>query len=312
VKQVIKANYLLNNYREIIWLLGDGRSGTTWVCDLINHDKTYREMFEPFHPKYVSDVSFIMPHQYIRPYELDEKIKKIANDIFSGKFTHERVDSANRSLLYKGIIVKDIFANLLCYSVWLQFQKVKPVLLLRNPFAVSLSKLKKKSWFWTTEPLDFLDQKDLYADYLFPFEDLIRQTSAKRDYILNQILIWSIINYIPLRQFNIGSIHICFYEKIYTYPKEEIYRIIKFVKDSPNINLDEVKLSKVVNRPSRVAGKGSNLLAGTSPITSWKDEIPPKIIDDGFNILQYFGFENLYNENSMPNEDVIKEIHISA
>lgn len=307
-KLAIRANYLLNKYRETIWLLGDGRSGTTWVCDLINYEKKYREMFEPFHPRYISDVNFIVPHQYIRPYELDDEIKKVANDIFSGKFTHERVDSANHFRLYEGIIVKDIFANLLCYSLWLNFQKVKPVLLLRNPFAVSLSKLKKKSWFWMTDPMDLLNQKHLYADYLYAFEDLIKQTSAKRNYILNQILIWSIINYIPLRQFHMGSIHICFYEKIYMDPEKEIRGIFEFIENSPKINLDKVKLRKIISRPSRMAGKGSNMLIGASPIASWKDEIPPNIIDEGFNILQHFGFENLYDDESIPNEDVIKKM----
>ncbi len=309
---ILKANCVLNRYREIIWLLGDGRSGTTWVCNLINYDKRYREMFEPFHPEFVDDIKFMKPHQYIRPYELDERIRRFSKKVFSGRFTHERVDAANHSLLYKGIVIKDIFANLLSYAVWLQFPKVKPVLLLRNPFAVALSKLKKSSWFWVTDPLDLLNQKDLYDDYLFRFEDLIRKVSVKGEYILNQILIWSVINYIPLRQFGIGSLHVCFYEKIFTDPQKEMKRIFSFVKGVSDIDVDEVKFTEVVNRPSRVSGKESTLLAGTSPITSWKDEIPPHIIDEGLDILQHFGFEDLYDEDSMPDEDVIRRIQLSA
>ena len=131
-KLVLQANYVLNNYSEVIWLIGDGRSGTTWVSDLINHDRKYRVMFEPFHPKQVRDMNFIVPHQYIRPFDSCEKLASIASDVFGGKFTHARVDSGNRSLLYDGLLIKDIFANLLCYWVVLRFSKVKPVLLLRN------------------------------------------------------------------------------------------------------------------------------------------------------------------------------------
>ena len=82
---VLKANYALNNYGEVIWLIGDGRSGTTWVSDLINHDKKYREMFEPFHPKIVRDMNFIMPHQYIRQNDSNEKLTALASNIFRGE-----------------------------------------------------------------------------------------------------------------------------------------------------------------------------------------------------------------------------------
>ena len=310
-KSIIELNYRLSNYNEVIWLIGDGRSGTTWVSDLINYDKRYREMFEPFHPQLVSDMSFIKPHHYIRPDEFNGEIERISSDIFSGKFTHKRVDSGNRLGLYNGLLIKDIFANLLCYSASLRFQKVKPILLIRNPFSVALSKHKKKNWFWVTEPLDLLSQTTLYEDYLIPFEGIIRKTSAKKNYILNQILIWSIINYIPLRQFEPENIHVCFYENIYTEPCNEISKILKFTR---GLNSDpQINLSKdIINRPSRVTGAESNLLSNTSPITSWKNELTPHIIEEGLKILQCFGFDNLYDEKSMPNKNVLRRIHESA
>ena len=32
------------------WMVGSGRSGTTWLASLINADHTMREVFEPVHP----------------------------------------------------------------------------------------------------------------------------------------------------------------------------------------------------------------------------------------------------------------------
>ena len=69
------------------WAMGDGRSGTTWVADIINHDKRYREMFEPFHPNRVTDMDFILTHQYMRKDENNGKLELLAKDIFVGKFT---------------------------------------------------------------------------------------------------------------------------------------------------------------------------------------------------------------------------------
>jgi len=305
---VLKANYALNNYDEVIWLIGDGRSGTTWVSDLINYDKRYREMFEPFHPKLVRDMDFILPHQYIRQHESNEKLTALANNIFNGKFNHPRVDAGNRSLLYKGILIKDIFANLLSYWAVSQFPKVKPVLLIRNPFSVALSKFKKKGWFWVTEPLDLLSQPALKEDYLLPFEDEIKRVSHEKNYILNQVLIWSIINYVTLRQFAPGSIHICFYEDIYNDPSKEISKLIQFVRGKQTGLLVDIPVS-IVERPSNVVGTESNLLSGTSPVTSWMNELEPKLIDDGLKILQCFGFGDLYSDLSIPNWEVLRKVH---
>ena len=52
-KIIAYANYMNKNYKEVIWLIGDVRSGTTWVSNLINHENKYRTMFEPFHPNYI-------------------------------------------------------------------------------------------------------------------------------------------------------------------------------------------------------------------------------------------------------------------
>lgn len=291
------------NYTETIWLIGDGRSGTTWVSNLINHDKQYREMFEPFHPMFIPEVNFVLPHQYIRPDALTDKFKNILSDVLTGKLYHQRIDQEPPSKQQTRLLIKDIFVNLLSYSAFLQFPHVKIVLLIRNPFAMALSKYKKRNWCWVTEPLHLLNQKDLYADYLQPFEDVIRQTSARKNYILNQVLIWAIIHYIPLRQFNPSDIHLCFYEKVYANPDKEISQLFQFVRGTDSSV--EVELDKnLVKKPSRILGSDVNLLSGSSPITSWQDELPQQIIDDGLEILQHFGFANAYDKHSIPDSDV--------
>jgi hypothetical protein len=303
-KLVLKANYLLNNYREVVWLLGDGRSGTTWVSSLVNFDRKYREMFEPFHPMAVRRMRFLVPHQYVRPQDPYKKLYRVASSVFSGKFTHRRVDAGNRSLAYDGLLIKDIFANLFCYWAAIHFPEVKPVLLIRNPFSVALSKYKKPKGSWMTNPLDLLHQAKLYEDYLFEFEDLIQTVSRKNDYVLSQVLIWSIINYVPLRQFKPGGIHICFYEDIYRDPNTEIYKIFDFIGGSRK-NQQFIVPEEVIKRPSRVAGAESNLISGTSPVSAWKDELSPQTIDAGLEILQHFGFDDLYDDESMPNARVL-------
>ncbi len=302
---VLRANYRCGNYEDVIWLIGAARSGTTWVSSLIGHEKRLREVFEPFNSRFDEQMSFLQPHQYMRPDESNELLEKIATDVFSGKFMHPRVDRWNRSLVYKGLLVKDVFANLFACWAACRFPQVKPVFLIRNPFSVVLSLTKKQRWFWVKDPAIFLNQTALMEDHLSPFEELIRETSARQDTFLSQILIWSILNYVPLRQFAPGQCHICFYEDVFSDPNGEISKIFQFTgldADTKHLRLNR----KRVTRASPTAGPESTLASGTSPVTSWKNELSSPQIDAGLEILDAFGFAELYDEVSMPNRSVLE------
>ena len=303
---VFTINRILDNFHDVIWLIGDGRSGTTWISDMINHDGRYRTMFEPFHPQFNKKLGFQMTHHYIRPEETNIDIVDIASDIFSGKYTNPRVDQGNRSLKYKGLLIKDVFANLFSYWASLNFNIKEIILLVRNPFAVALSKYKKRDWFWVTDPLTLLNQKKLYNDYLYKFEDLIIKTSEKKDYIMNQILIWSIINYIPLIQFGSDKIKIIFYENFYIDPYKEMNELQKNDSDFSSTQLNK----NIINNPSRYSGKESNIVQCQSPIYSWKNEIKLKQINDGLKILEGFGLHDLYGESSIPDIKALSKLNV--
>ena len=258
-------------------------------------------MFEPFHPK---AARFFRVNQYMRPGSSCRRLENLASKVFSGSFSCLRSDRDNCSLNYRGIVIKDIFANLLSCWASVKYPKIKVILMIRNPFSVALSKEKMKGAIWTKEPLDLLGQDDLYDDFLHPFEDLIRKTSREKDFILKQILIWSILHYVPLRQFRKGQIHVLFYEDLYRQPAREMSRLFGFVKPAdqePNIQID----SRLIDMPSRVSGSKSNIVIGNCPITSWKEEISPQRIDAGYGILSSFGLDKLYNLNSMPDRSVV-------
>jgi len=295
---VLRANYRRGNYKEAIWLIGAARSGTTWISNLLNHEKRLREMFEPFHPRFVEPMTFLLPHQYTRPDEPNEKLEKIAADVFSGRFVHPRVDQGNRSLVYHGLLVKDVFANLFACWTSNRFPQVKPVLLIRNPFAVALSVCKAKNWFWAKEPLDFLKQTNLVEDHLHPFEEIIRKTSAEQDPVLCQILIWSILNTVPLRQFVPGQCHICFYEDVLSDPEREISNIMRFVNPAGPPVSGSLK-QKMISRPSRTTLSGER--------GSWQSELSSQQIDAGLNILNQFGFAELYDESGKPARAVLQQ-----
>ena len=107
------------NYKNSILLAGSGRSGTTWISDLINYQNEYRYLFEPFNPVR-SDWcrGKLTPHKYIRPKNQDKNLLEIAEAILSGKLRGIAIDFYNRKLFYKKRLIKAICANL--YLKWLK------------------------------------------------------------------------------------------------------------------------------------------------------------------------------------------------
>jgi Sulfotransferase domain len=303
----LAANYYCGHYREVVWLIGDGRSGTTWVASLINHEQRYREMFEPFHPRVLEPARGFLPNQYIRPDDSRDTFQAAAADVFSGRLTHTRVDADTRPGIYKGLLIKDIFANLFARWALQRFPGLRIVLLVRNPFAVAVSKLHKRQWCWTVDPLDLLNQPDLRDDYLQPFEDVIRRVSGRNDYIQNQILIWSILNYVPLLQFRAEQLHVVFYEDVCGRPDEEVSRIVSHTRPD-DVGPRATISPEIVRKPSRVTAPGSAVMAGASPIDSWRREVTPAQIEAGLGILAHFGLDGLYRLDSTPNRDRLEDV----
>ncbi|HEY5603325.1 MAG TPA: sulfotransferase domain-containing protein [Gammaproteobacteria bacterium] len=300
----LRANYYAGNYKNVVWLIGDGRSGTTYVSGLINAQAQYREMFEPFHPIYVKQMQNLAFHQYISPADVDHPFSAIAKDVFTGKLTSPFVDSRKIRLVYQGLLIKDIFANLFASWAYRKFQDldIKIILLIRNPFAVALSKYKKKHWYWLTDPKEFLKQPELMRDYLQPFEDLIKNIGD--DYVERQLLIWSIVNYVPLKQFSADQRHVVFYEDIVTQPQQELTKLFNFINpDSAQAALDSA-LPKL-HIPSWVSGRDSTIVKGKSPIHSWQQELSPKLIQAGQTILKCFGLDQLYGKDGLPVNNVL-------
>lgn len=290
-------NYHLGNYEDVIWLVSDGRSGSTWVSDLINWDRRYRELFEPFHPHIVKRVQDFALFQYLRPDDQSSYLGDFLQSVFSGEFKHLRADVSQPRLVYKGLLVKDIFANLLLPWVTHNIPHVRKILLIRNPFAVALSKQRLKSWTWMTDPAKLLEQKTLYDDYLAPFEDVIR--SVGDDFIERQILIWAIVHYVPLLNVDHTDLYILFYEDLVSNTTAEINRLFKF------LNKDQIESEKLIDRihqPTRTSNKFHQSMSKESLIDAWKSDLSVQQIDRGMKILECFQLDKVYQDNLRPNK----------
>jgi hypothetical protein len=304
LKSIMRLNRLMGRFSDVVWLFGEGRSGTTWLSNLLNYNDRYREMFEPFHPRYVKHASQWPYHFYLAPGTDDEAFERFSRKVFSGRLITRRVDMDNHGYFYDGLLIKDIFANL--YAAWVadRFPGIKKVFLIRNPFAVALSKYNKRNWHWLEEPSQLLAQQSLHHDHLKPFEDLI--LGVGDDYIERQVLIWAILHYVPLAQLDLDQVHVVFYEHLYADPESELGALFHYLQ-RPEAGEENPGYLDAVNRPSWVSGSSSNIILGRSPISQWRKELSSRQIDRGREILERFGLDGLYAGDDLPNKAFLRD-----
>ena len=266
------------NHRSTIFLAGTGRSGTTWVSDIINYKNEYRYIFEPFHPYKVSICSKFNYKQYLRPDNQDQAFIEPAKAILSGRVRNNWMDFYNKKFICNKRLIKDIRANFLLKWIHENFPAIRIILLFRHPCAVASSRIKR-NWY-NTQLEEILAQKELMEDFLNPFRSEIERAQTIFEKL---IFLWCIENYVPLKQFKKGEIHLAFYENFCVNPKHEIERLFLFLGK----NFDK-KVFENLKKPSPLSRKDSAIITGDSLIDSWRKHITNEQIERAVEILDLF------------------------
>jgi len=280
------------DHRASIFLAGTGRSGTTWASDIINWHNEYRYLFEPFYPQKVSLCSRFRYRQYLRPGNRDPVYIEPAKAILTGRVRDRWIDSQNRKLVASKRLIKDIRANLLMYWMQANFPGVKMILIFRHPCAVANSKLKLS---WGTHLGEFLGQDELMEDFLHPFRRELESASSDFD---KHVFLWCVENYVPLKQFQRGELHLAFYETFCADPRGEVERLFAFL----GRRMDQQILAHL-KTPSTMTRQDSAIVAGGSLIDSWRKHVAAEQVKRSVEILRLFGLDKVYGEDSMPDMD---------
>jgi len=274
------------DHRSSVFLAGTGRSGTTWLSDVVNHRGGYRYVFEPFHPGKVEAFAHFRPRQYLRPDDRREEFLGPARKMLAGRLRDPWTDRFHRGFLPRRRLIKDIRANLLLGWIKANFPGMPIILLLRHPCAVVASRL---ALGWKDNLFETLEQQDLIEDYLLPVEAHIR---AARDDFERHLFLWCIDNYVPLKQFGSGGIHLAFYENLLVHPKEELRRLFAFLGE----DFDD-RAYRNLNRPSPLSRREA---AGRPSVDGWRRRITRPRLERTLEILDLFGLDRLYGEETMP------------
>jgi hypothetical protein len=285
---------------DTIYLAGHGRSGTTWVAEILNFRNEYRYIHEPFHPGRLAISKVYRPRQYLRPANREPRYLEPARAIVSGQVRSLWGDKYNRKVLPRKRLIKEVRNNLLLPWLHQNFPEMPMVVMLRHPCAVANSQ-RRLAQQWKVDLNRFLDQEDLMTDYLAPFAERI--AAAHQDFE-KRIFVWCIENYVPLehlrRSQREGELHIAFYEHFCLDPATEIERMFGFL----GIEYDPNALACVA-KPSPTSLKDSAVLRGGDLVGGWRQGVTDLEVETAMEILGLFGLDRIYSFEPMPNPDFV-------
>jgi hypothetical protein len=275
--------------RNTVLIAGSGRSGTTWLAEIVNHRNDYRYIFEPFHPQKVALSRGFRSRQYLRPGDGDPRLVDPAARVLSGRVRSVWTDKFNRKRLAKRRLIKEIRGNLLLGWIHHTFTEIPIVLMLRHPCAVVHSQLARE-WNWRVDLADLSSQDALMEDHLEQFHDIVENARTRFE---RQVLLWCIENYVPMRQFGRDQVHVVFYEHLCLNPAAELKRLFSFLGSE----LDGSLLQEVAT-PSALS-RGERAIT-SRVIDRWKDGLTDDETKRAIELLEIFGLSRLYGEDPLP------------
>jgi hypothetical protein len=277
--------------QKSVMVAGTGRSGTTWLADIIASQTSCRLMFEPFHSQQVEAFEGFHYFQYMRPSERNDELRSYCHTVLSGSIRHRWIDRQVERILPKSRVIKEIRANLFLKWIHDQFPEVPILFIVRHPCAVVLSRMRL-DWATDSDIAPFLAQEKLIDDYLYDRLDVIERAKSVEQ---KHAIIWSISNLVPMLQFQPEELNVVFYENLCTRPEIELPCVFRALGHDYRASVFE--RSRV---PSTTAIRSSAVLAGRDLVTRWKDVLAPKQIDNILSIVEAFQLGHIYRDSFMP------------
>lgn len=235
-------------------LFGVGRSGTTWVQDLINNDHKFRSIFEPFNRVFQfnlnkeqqSEFNFHSYGRYIAPNAVGVENTLFIEQLFSGKLKDIVFDQKSyfrfKTRFENGRLIKEITGSMFLGYLNQRYPKTPIIYLFRNPYAILLSRFKKGWSTWDFELV--MGQKELIENHLDEKLDFIKKINHT-DFYLNNFLSIATEYYVVLRELkNKPNVHFFYYEDIKERPAKFLDFLNEKIPPKKLINTKNVDYSK--------------------------------------------------------------------
>jgi hypothetical protein len=272
-------------------IAGTGRSGTTWLGDIIASQMPTRAMFEPFHPRLVAAYHSFHYHQYMRPSEAGTALASYCERVLSGRIRNRWIDRQVDCLLPQYRVIKEIRANLFLKWFSERFPATPILFIIRHPCAVVHSYLQL-GWPIDQDIDSFLAQEQLIADFLSAKLDLIQGARTIEEQVA---VAWCVTNLVPLTQFQGSQLNLFFYERLCTQLEAEAPRLFQAIGRSY-----DQSLFRAADTPSTTARRGSAVMTGGNRIDGWQQALSAAQVGRIMAIVAAFGLDRYYDDSPLP------------
>lgn len=280
-----------------ILLAGSGRSGTTWITELLTRQSRIQPLMEPLIPVWNADVRRIMGWNesgpyiwsvYLRHDETNMAWHHLLERIFSGELRNYWTDYERATIFPERFLIKEIRANLMLGYIYDNFRPTI-LYLIRHPCAVISSRLRAE---WHADVQDILRQEKLVEDYLRLW---VRQIEEEKDLIGAHAVRWAVENYVARTELSSRPHHLLSYEEACLFPE----RVFKGLFNYLGMGAPE-DLQSRLRQPSRTASKDS--ITGTIAfLSSWKNYLPAEAQRRILYWARRLGFEQ-FTEDPAPSD----------
>lgn len=278
---------------DCAFLAGGGRSGTTWLMEIINANRDHRVVFEPFAAHKVRFLGRFTVEQYIAVDDDDPEVAAVVDRVIHGRFRSWWTDQHNRTLVCRRRLIKAIRANLALGYIRRRYPRMPIVVILRHPCAASLSMIKLGYGKQALEP--YLQQPKFLEDHLATHRELVRTTT---DPLQMRVLRWCIQHAVMFAQLEPGDVHLMFYEELCEEPDAALTSMCDYL-GRPY----DRAMQAMIHRPSRQAREDSAILRGRSPVEDWQRHVTSDQLDAAVGLLERFGLSDVYNHDPRPNRE---------
>jgi hypothetical protein len=286
-----------------VLIAGTGRSGTTWLGDIIASQLPARTMFEPFHPGLVPAYRSFHYHQYARPADANAALAGYCERVLSGRIRNRWIDRQVERLLPRYRVIKEIRANLFLKWFSERFPATPILFIMRHPCAVVHSYLQL-GWPIERDIASFLAQDTLVADFLSAKLDLIRGARSIEEQVA---VAWCVTNLVPLSQFQGPELNLFFYERLCTQLEAEAPRLFQAIGRDYSQSV-----FKSAATPSTTARRSSAVITGGNRIDGWQKGLSAAQVRRIMGIVSAFGLDQYYDEDLLPRLDASAGLRAEA
>ncbi|HSH00909.1 MAG TPA: sulfotransferase domain-containing protein [Anaerolineae bacterium] len=278
---------ILGDAPRTIILAGAGRSGTTWLSQIIGANFNFQVVFEPFDSRVVPEAMPFGYHPYWPTQSKNEAWSQLIGQLGRGEIQNAWTQRLGKRPFAWRYLIKTIRATALL--PWLSHHFNYPtVFMMRHPCAVVLSRMKLE---WDPHFDIYLNQPELMRDYLDPFREHL---SAVKTDAQKHALMWCFENYVPYQHLNDYGWLFCTYEELVKQTEEEVKRLLE-----PLQIKSTWRTQKMMQRISPVTRKDSAILSNDKPLRAWQQKLSQKDIEDILALVKMFGFD-IYNHDPLP------------